>query len=336
MHFRLSLLTSILCIAATALADGFEWNTTKGFGPWGSDMPVASGSRAEGQAMLGGSDFLLRCVTHTKVRRGADADFSVVLIPDSGLHYRLRFRDVRASDDPLWGGSDSTEVSMSRGDSTLWRRAYKGRDVSTDAFSLIMLQRHDSVLRLTSRKGTEYPDTHCPEAISRMAFEAPASTRLELHGLIANIPYTPLPCMAADSVAALTGRSDDPAVGYYHTYSATFESSLAASGGEYTVALVPAGDGGYDMVYLSGAVYNAAKWRPGYLKARLRPGAFEHTYNVTWYDGNGRPVGDGVKATVSDGASVVFVFPYQSAAMTFRRVREPERSTSRSRVSEGL
>lgn len=53
-------------------------------------------------------------------------------------------------------------------------------------------------------------------------------------------------------------------------------------GGYYRIGLSPRDDGGFDIIYLSGADENCDVWHKGMLKGRLIPTIFQNHYNLVW------------------------------------------------------
>lgn len=79
-------------------------------------------------------------------------------------------------------------------------------------------------------------------------------------------------------------QSDNPAEGIWQYLDRDANPRYALPGGNYTLATVADGRGGYDIIYLSGAEKAASKWEAGMIKGHLSPTVFEHHYNLVWFD----------------------------------------------------
>ena len=114
------------------------------------------------------------------------------------------------------------------------------------------------------------------------------------------------------------------------------DDTYARIGGSYRVAVVPRAEGeGYDLRYMGGARENAAAWRPGSLKGRLRPTSFADLYDVEWCDAEGGWMLSDIQAEFDPMARTLTVkFPYQAAVIRFRKTApssslpSPRRSSS--------
>ncbi len=89
------------------------------------------------------------------------------------------------------------------------------------------------------------------------------------------------------SLAGLTERfnaAHDPVEGFWKYLDRQNNPRYARLGGTYTLAVVADGDGGYDIIYLSGADVYADRWDEGMIKGHLRPTRFEGHYDLEWVD----------------------------------------------------
>lgn len=119
--------------------------------------------------------------------------------------------------------------------------------------------------------------------------------------------------------------SDDRNEGVWEYFGAESDVSKVSVGGRYVLATVDDGDGGYDIVYLTGADTNSGIWSPMALKGHIRPTIFTGDYDLVWTDATGNRVRGDTYARLSDDGSLLTVgFPSQGATLKFRRVRKSE------------
>lgn len=113
--------------------------------------------------------------------------------------------------------------------------------------------------------------------------------------------------------------SDDPLVGYWTLFDRTLDEDLLRTGGDYRLAIIK-DDGLYLIIYLEGALVNAAKWKPGMVKGILSPGYFPGIYDVSWTDAEGLVMTRDIKAQSGEGDTLLIQFPYQSSSLRLRKV----------------
>lgn len=99
------------------------------------------------------------------------------------------------------------------------------------------------------------------------------------------------------------------------------DDRLAEPGGDYLLESIPLADGGMELLYLGGARLYPGLWKPGELKARLRPTGIENVWNVEWIDAEKTPLTLEIKAHLDQPTDVLTIhFPRRSAALRFRRL----------------
>lgn len=116
-------------------------------------------------------------------------------------------------------------------------------------------------------------------------------------------------------------RSSDPVEGEWETFDRTLDEDFLKSGGDYRLALVR-DDGGYGMVYLSGARKEAQAWRPGMIKGRLAATSHEGVFDMEWLDPSGHPLTGCVKAQFLAPDLIVIHFPdHNGSEMRLRKIK---------------
>lgn len=113
--------------------------------------------------------------------------------------------------------------------------------------------------------------------------------------------------------------SKDSMEGYWAVFDRTLEESLLRLGGDYSFALIK-DKNLYRLIYLSGARVNGEKWKTGMVKALFTPDPFPGIFNVTWFDSEGKPLGNSIKAQTEDGEILTIQFPYHSSTLRLRKL----------------
>lgn len=135
-------------------------------------------------------------------------------------------------------------------------------------------------------------------------------------------------CSAAESapfadVEALRARlasKTDAGEGEWVYYDRNTDPLRLSLGGDYRIATLADGNGGYTIIYLDGAVENADAWTPLRVKGRLRPTGFVGQYDLEWLDAFGMPMGADCSAMMTDGSLLDLRFPLYKSSVRFRRV----------------
>ncbi len=114
-------------------------------------------------------------------------------------------------------------------------------------------------------------------------------------------------------------QSADPHEGVWEEFDRMIDESKLRSGGRYRLAIAER-PGGYDIIYLSGAVKNSGEWEEGALKGKLESTSFKGIYSLTWLDSEGKPLPGEGKAQF-DSDMLTMNFPYLDSQIRLRRVR---------------
>ncbi len=133
------------------------------------------------------------------------------------------------------------------------------------------------------------------------------------------ITATPLPrYVDADSAVSLASAGGDPRCSLWTYFDRDTDPLRSRPGGRYELASTVAPDGRVLLVYLGGADDRADEWRPGRIKAEMRPTLIPGVYDLTWY------AADGTAITLDAGAAIeqhllTVQFPDRRATLRFRR-----------------
>lgn len=114
--------------------------------------------------------------------------------------------------------------------------------------------------------------------------------------------------------------SGDPRAGYWTLAGRSLDEKLMRTGGSYTLAMTPDGNGGYTLYYMEGARMNNSRWRPGMVKCRLTPLAGSR-YDAVWTDAEGVQLHHDVVATMDGDNTLTVHFPqFNSSAIILQRL----------------
>lgn len=123
----------------------------------------------------------------------------------------------------------------------------------------------------------------------------------------------------AEVLQSYLARSRDAREGIWRMFDRSFDEDLLRMGGSYTLAMIGAGDGTYELIYLDGAIKNARAWSPGMVKALMKPTGFNDIFDIVWYDSEGLPVSNEIKGQYADG-TLSISFPYHNSELRLRRL----------------
>lgn len=124
--------------------------------------------------------------------------------------------------------------------------------------------------------------------ITGIGFTAGSSSQLAIQrtSLVTPDPDSRISLQPAD-IALQLSRATDPYSGYWTILDYSLDDSMLRSGGNYTLALLPASDGGYEIIYIEGANINPADWTAGTHKGHLTPTLLAGLYRADWTDAEG-------------------------------------------------
>lgn len=132
-------------------------------------------------------------------------------------------------------------------------------------------------------------------------------------------PPSPPQWASVAQIESHLAESRDSLEGYWTLFDRNLEESLLMPGGDYHLAMVRDGRR-YLLLYLSGARVNNKKWRQGMVKAILTPDLFPEIFNVVWYDAEGLPLSNALKAQLGEGNTISIQFPYQNSSIRLRKI----------------
>lgn len=116
-------------------------------------------------------------------------------------------------------------------------------------------------------------------------------------------------------------RGVDAVEGIWKYFDRNNNPAKGIVGGNYTLATLRNGDGGYDIIYIGGAKTARNRWREGMLKGRLSPTIFRRHFDLVWYDALMQPVSEEANATIQqEGALLEVAFPLYETTFRFSRV----------------
>lgn len=112
-----------------------------------------------------------------------------------------------------------------------------------------------------------------------------------------------------------------PLEGYWEYLDQNTNENYAHIGGRYRLALIDDGNGGYNIIYVSGATILPEQWHAGMIKGHMWPTIFPGNYDVAWNDSEMLPVNREAYASVEqDGMILSISFPTLKSTLRLYRV----------------
>ncbi len=161
--------------------------------------------------------------------------------------------------------------------------------------------------------------TECPAGRCVLS----ASGRVDVTGAaVEMVEALPVPTWSVSDIESrLSASAAAPLEGMWIYMDRDTDPALALNGGAYRLALLADSCGGYDIVYMGGAVTNAGAWRQGMVKGRILPLGFDNHFGLEWTDAMLKPMEADCYAEALSADVISFNFPLYSASMRFRRLR---------------
>ena len=152
-----------------------------------------------------------------------------------------------------------------------------------------------------------------------------AASRLTVERFVTKSEVNPATALVTEWTTELLDEqfasSPDPMEGYWQYLDREMEEKKAKLGGRYEIAVVKNTSGGYDIIYVSGAVVNSRNWHEGMLKGRLTKTGFIDEYDMVWYDSDMRYMPHDLSATLENGSILTLRFPTLNTQIRFSRKR---------------
>ncbi len=297
------IVTGIMALAAPASASVRHWNAARGLSP--IDSP-------EGVAVAPEFEFYLRASSPAQSRWAME-------IADSAGR-RLTYSVAPASTADGFGmASDRLMLSAVLDGDTL--ASYIVADNALSPYGRPFSLRLFHAGETFTLESAQEADLKCPE-VKAPGFK-PARLSLEGQGLKIVRASLTEPDNTALFCDLRPASGADPMEGRWRLLDRSLDENLLRLGGSYDCALLRSKDGGYRLVYLSGARVNATGWTTGRVKALLEPSGFEGVYHCTWFDAEGLPLSNEVTAQRNDnGTELTITFPYQDSWLRLRKTAE--------------
>ena len=213
-------------------------------------------------------------------------------------------------------------LTVTRADSVLCRRE---TDLSTKGgdFNTLRLTVSDS---LEIHAGKEMPCHICTLPAGPMAtsvsFISTGRSTLSLFALEADRSRLSRlgSGWTSDSLRSRLASPADPHEGIWHYLDRQNDPRYAIPGGRYSLALVSDGKGGYDIIYMGGAVTLASEWSETMLKGHMAPTPFADHYTLSWIDAEGELIhGDTTADLTAEGSILSLSFPLLKTTLRFAR-----------------
>ncbi|MDE6268666.1 MAG: hypothetical protein K2M04_06255 [Muribaculaceae bacterium] len=276
------------------------------------------------------SDHLLveaRCEnTQRRSARRGNADWSIVVT------WGAQTVEVGLATDTEWADTESERqqirlVAIIDGEetdiATIDKNVAKGR-----GYNSLVTEVGEGIMRL-------WIGEHVPEECGTIAVPYGMPDRVELHAnRKINVEYFLVETLenpASRLTTEWTGRgeeelqryldhSTDRHEGIWRYLDRDVDAGVARPGGEYRLATVSDGEGGYVILYLSGAQVNGEKWKSGMIKGRLRPTIFVDHYDLEWMDAMMEKVSEDASGEINLSLGILTVtMPLEKATLRYSR-----------------
>ncbi|MCM1164098.1 MAG: hypothetical protein NC339_07615 [Muribaculaceae bacterium] len=234
-----------------------------------------------------------------------------------------------------WGNTDFgditdsrfTELKVEMGGSEIESRRVEGFVGKSGSYSTLGARLRDGRLTVYggSRSTSELFEMQLPSGFvsNSVSLRVHGSTTVSI--FVAETELDPAEMLSTDwAKSLLDGRfacTSNPVEGYWEYLDRQNDPTLARPGGRYTLALVANDDGGYDILYVSGAEILASRWEPFMLKGRLKPTNFQNHYSLEWIDAEFEEINTDVHADIADGAILSLSFPLLKTVLRFSKAR---------------
>lgn len=344
-----------LSAAFTAIADIVHWNPARGYWPFGypgesaatieshttslnfnsASLPEPSQEftfsfRARNLHNVPGKRYIYTDSTGTKHHCSQPGWSIMALSPDnSGILFRIS--TTEGNFDAVSSQAVMLIEVMSFPEMIKLAQKEVGEDVDFHTgFNSFRLARQGSEWKLYggNRRHKLLTDiSHdCPQTF-QIGFSPEAGGLLEVAYLTLETPNqkykesSDWPWYSTEKLDKCLNGSDDPMEGYWRVYDRETEESKLKMGGDYMIAIISDGNGGYDIVYLEGASVCSDSWHTGMKKGKLRPLPFKDIYEVEWIDAEHQPITGDVRAQRLDNNLLEIKFPYYFSTIRLGRIQ---------------
>lgn len=125
-----------------------------------------------------------------------------------------------------------------------------------------------------------------PGGQGAIGFAAASGTHLTVSraSLIHDTPGAENALPSEAQISALLHNATEPYSGLWSVLDHNLDSNFIRPGGDYLLAFLPTHEGGYDILYMDGAIVNATEWHTGMVKGHLRPTRMAGLYHASWLD----------------------------------------------------
>ncbi len=290
--------------------------------------------------------FLLPAALAGEVLPGGSADITMLDAPVAELSYHARVRPDKYNDLKLsmyWDYDDDNncrvaEISVApaleadntdkvRVECTVYRRSC-GRDSSEAKFSSFINYSRgrdagfSAVLRINSAGARiDFGDRVAETGLDVMADNAGGGVGVMSDRdveLLAHTLLTRYKSRIYRYEGEVVDASGDGPTGYWRYLDRDTDPEKVATAIDYGIAVVPDAEGGYVLIYQGNP---SDDWRPGDIKGRLTPTAFEGHYDMEWYDASGQLHRTDTSADLEgDGQILRLNFPLLDATVRLRRI----------------
>lgn len=166
-----------------------------------------------------------------------------------------------------------------------------------------------------------------PTDIIAVGFETsgPCTIQIPRIALSTSTPFDSHGEIATATVDSILRQTTDKKVACWTMLDYSLDNKALHPGGQYKIAIIPADNTGYDIIYLAGAEMHPSDWYPGMVKGHLSPTSLPSLFNLTWYDIHGRKL-DQYATLQFDPTGKLFTitFPMRASTIRFHKIPRSE------------
>lgn len=197
----------------------------------------------------------------------------------------------------------------------------RGVDVSDSRWSLLLKTDGDSATIIVGQKTPLLSiGTSVDTANGIFALLSDKKTKVIRHTIESKVA-TPVCRAPFDNIRQLEtyiAGTTDPFERIWSYLDRDTDLRRVTPGGNYTLATVSDGKGGYDIVYLDGARVRNKDWQPLMIKGRLKATPFIGHFDLIWLDAKGNPAPGETNATIENNNSILRLdFPSHNSQVRF-------------------
>ncbi|MCM1319581.1 MAG: hypothetical protein NC217_04300 [Muribaculaceae bacterium] len=189
--------------------------------------------------------------------------------------------------------------------------------------SIFTIAIEDSVLSLSCGRGNTALWKTRVSVPTAIGYFAPHGSKIQVERAMLMSIQTSIEqeYLSQEDIDKQLKESTDPYSGYWTLLDNTLDASYLRPGGDYIFALLPDDDGGYKLLYITGAAVTPSTWSVGMPKGVLKATPLPGLFQLEWIDAEHIPLpGTGTWQFLGTDISQIG-FPSLNSALRLHRLR---------------